>query len=114
MARLDQDGCGVPQGMSKTEQYPLKTGLKWSPIKKYGANMPKGRGTSSNWKLALTSQLRAGATFLTEGVPFSMIMTISDPRGLAAIHDAMRNALQAQGHAIADILVAHRIRQRGG
>jgi hypothetical protein len=112
LSRLDQDGCGVPQGMNKTEQYLLKTGLKWSPIKKYAVNMPKGRGTSSNWKLALTSQLRAGAAYPNEGVPFALIMTISDPRGIAAIHDPMRNALQTQGHAIADILVAHRVRPR--
>lgn len=105
---LKQDGSGVPVGMNKTEEYLLKTGLKWTPVKKYSANM-KGRGESSNWRLKITSQQRAGASFPEAGVPFALILTISDPRGLAPIHDAVRNTLQQQGHALADIMVAHRI-----
>jgi hypothetical protein len=111
-SQLMQDGSGVPQGMNKTEQYLLKTGLKWSPIKKYSASMPKGRGERSTWRLSITSQQRAGAPFPDAGVPFALILTISDPRALAPIHDAVRNTLQQQGHAIADIMVAHRIRPR--
>jgi hypothetical protein len=111
-SRLDQDGSGVPQGMNKTEAYLLKTGLKWSPIKKYSVNMPKGRGESSTWRLSIDSQQRAGAPFPDAGVPFAAILTISDPKEIAPIHDAVRNTLKAQGHAIADIMVAHRIRPR--
>ena len=111
-SQLKQDGSGVPQGMNKTEAYLLKTGLKWSPIKKYSANMPKGRGERSTWRLSIDSQQRAGAPFPDAGVPFALILTISDPRGLAPIHDAVRNTLQQQGHVIADIMVAHRIRPR--
>ncbi|MBN9553486.1 MAG: S8 family serine peptidase, partial [Alphaproteobacteria bacterium] len=111
-SQLKQDGSGVPQGMNKTEAYLLKTGLKWSPIKKYSANMPKGRGERSTWRLSIDSQQRAGAPFPDAGVPFALILTISDPRELAPIHDAVRNMLQQQGHAIADIMVAHRIRPR--
>jgi hypothetical protein len=110
-SQLVQDGSGVPQGMNKTEQYLLKTGLKWSPVKRYSAYMPRGRGASSNWKLTVDAQTRAGATFPTEGVPFALIMTIADPREIHPIHDAVRNTLQSQGHALADIMVAHRIRQ---
>lgn len=113
-SQLQQDGSGVPQGMNKTELYLLRTGLKWSPIKRYSLNMPKGRGGSSNWKLTLDSQIRAGATFPAEGVPFALILTISDPKATTPIHDSVRNTLQAQGLAIADILVAHRVRQRRG
>ncbi|HVW73098.1 MAG TPA: S8 family serine peptidase [Rhizomicrobium sp.] len=111
-SQLKQDGSGVPQGMNKTEAYLLKTGLKWSPIKRYSANMSKGRGERSTWQLSVDSQQRAGAPFPDAGVPFAVILTISDPRGLAPIHDAVRNTLQAQGHALADIMVAHRIRPR--
>jgi hypothetical protein len=111
--QLQQDGSGMPPGMTnKTEQYLLKTGLKWSPIKRYSANMPKGRGERSTWRLMVNSQQRAGAPFPDAGVPFAIILTISDPRELAPIHDTVRNNLQQQGHAIADIMVAHRIRPR--
>jgi hypothetical protein len=109
---LTQDGAGVPQGMIKTERYLLMTGLKWSPIKRYGTNIPQGRGKSSNWKLCLDSLTRAGARYPAEGVPFALIMTISDPKENTPIHDAVRNNLQAQGLTIADITVAHRVRQR--
>lgn len=111
-SRLTQDGAGVPQGMNKTERYLLTTGLKWSPAKRYFAKMPNGRGKSSNWKLSLDALVRAGASYPVEGVPFALIMTISDPKRSAPIHDAVRNSLQAQGLNIADITVAHRIRPR--
>jgi hypothetical protein len=110
-SQLVQDGSGVPQGMNKTEQYLLKTGLKWSPVKKYSAHMPRGRGMSSNWKLTVDAQTRAGVSFPIEGVPFALIMTIADPKEVHPIHDAVRNTLQSQGHALADIMVAHRVRQ---
>lgn len=108
---LTQDGSGLPQGMPKTERYMLMAGLKWSPIKKYHSNM-RGRGSSSNWKLSVTSLSRAGAPFPRDGIPFSLLLSISDPLGKAPVHDQMRNTLQSQGVALADITVAHRIRQR--
>ena len=73
--------------------------------------MPRGRGSSSNWTFTLDAQTRAGAQFPADGVPFAAIMTISDPKETQPIHDAIRNSLQLQGHALADIMVAHRIRQ---
>jgi hypothetical protein len=111
-SQLKQDGCGVPQGMNKTERYLLMAGLKWSPIKRYTAHMPQGRGTSSNWRLSLDSLTRAGAHYPKEGVPFALVMTIADPKRGAPIHDAVRNTLQAQGLTLADIMVAHRVRQQ--
>jgi len=110
-SRLTQDGSGVPQGMNKTERYLLKTGLKWSPIKRYSVSM-QSKGSSSNWKLGLTGLTRAGAKFPTEGVPFAIVLTISDPKAASPIHDAVRTALVAQGLTLADITVAHRIRSR--
>ncbi|MBX9846208.1 MAG: S8 family peptidase [Xanthobacteraceae bacterium] len=110
--QLDQDGCGVPQGMNKTERYQLVTGLKWSPIKRYSANMPKGRGKSSNWMLSVDSLTRAGSRFPDEGVPFALVMTIADPKRSHPIHDAVRNSLQNRGFTLADITVAHRVRPR--
>lgn len=109
---LKHDGAEVPQGMHKTEKYLLMAGLKWSPIKRYFASMPKGRGNTSNWQLGLESLTRAGAKFPTEGVQFAIFMTISDPTKQVPIHDEIRNQLQTTGLTIADITVAHRVRPR--
>ena len=109
-SRLTQDGSGLAQGMNKTERYMLMAGLKWSPIKRYHAKMPRGRGRSSNWRLTLESLTRVDAPYPDDGVPFAIIMTISDIQGETPIHDSVCNALKSQGLSIADIALAHRIR----
>jgi hypothetical protein len=111
-SRLNHDGAKVPQGMHKSEKYLLMTGLKWSPIKRYFASMPKGRGNSSNWRLGLESLTRAGAAFPRDGVPFTILLTISDPTKQHHIHDELRRQLEIDGVSIADIMIAHRVRAR--
>lgn len=112
-SRLNHYDSALPQGLDYTERYLLESGLKWTPIKRYKLSMPKGRGTSSDWRLSLRSFTRAGASFPVEGVPFALIMTIADSTGGAAIYDEMRNEIIRRGLDIADITVAHRIRPRG-
>lgn len=102
----------LPQGVGVTERYLLDTGLKWTPIKRYSVSM-RGRGTSSTWRLALKSQSRAGASFPEAGVPFTLIMTICDPKGDAPVYDEVRNEITSRGLILADITVAHRVRPRG-
>jgi hypothetical protein len=113
-SRLTHDAADVPQGMSKTENYLIKTGLKWSPIKRYYVAMPQGRGNTSNWKLSLESLVRAGVGFPSDGVSFTLLLTISDPKAAAPVREEMRLDLQNRGLVLADITVAHRIRQRAG
>jgi len=98
--------------MSKTENYLIKTGLKWSPTKRYHVAMPEGRGNTSNWRLSLESLVRAGVAFPTDGVTFSLILTISDIDGKAAVREEMRLDIQNRGLVLADITVAHRLRPR--
>ena len=62
-SRLNHDAGDVPQGMNKTESYLIKTGLKWSPMKRYHLSMPEGRGNTSNWRLSIESLLRASVAF---------------------------------------------------
>jgi hypothetical protein len=100
--------------MSKTENYLIKTGLKWSPIKRYHSAMPQGRGNTSNWKLSLESLVRAGVGFPSDGVSFTLLLTISDPKGAAPVREEMRLDLQNRGLVLADITIAHRLRQRAG
>jgi hypothetical protein len=111
-SRLNHDAADVPQGMSKTENYLIKTGLKWSPIKRYHVVMPQGRGNTSNWKLSLESLVRAGVGFPSDGVSFTLLLTISDPKAAAPVREEMRLDLQNRGLVLADITVAHRIRPR--
>jgi len=110
--RLDHDSADVPKGMGKTESYLIKTGLKWSPIKRYQVSMPKGRGNTSNWKLSLDSLVRAGALFPMDGVIFSLILTISDLKAQAPVREELRLDLKNRGLVLADITVAHRLRPR--
>ncbi len=97
----------------KSEQTLVRNGLKWSPIKRYRLSMPNGRGTSSDWSLSLTSLMRAGELFPENGVPFSLIVTISDIDGTERIGEEVRQSLQSRGLVLADITVAHRVRPRG-
>ena len=110
--RLSHDAGDVPQGMNKSESYLIKTGLKWSPVKRYHLTMPEGRGNTSNWKLSLESLVRAGVAFPTDGVAFSLILTILDIAGNAPVREEVRLGLQNRGLVLADITVAHRLRPR--
>jgi hypothetical protein len=110
--RLNHDAGDVPQGMNKSESYLIKTGLKWSPVKRYHLTMPEGRGNSSNWRLSLESLVRAGVAFPKDGVSFSLILTISDIASSAPVREEVRLGLRNRGLVLADITVAHRLRPR--
>lgn len=86
--------------------------FKWSPIKAFDAHMPKGRGNSSNWRLVVNYLTRAGETLPEEGIPFSIILTITDPSKQSAIFQEMRQSLQASGIQTTDIRTAARISPR--
>lgn len=109
-SRLHHYDNSLPRELGYTEKFLLKHGLKWTPVKRYTLSMPRGRGASSNWRLFLKSSARAGALYPQEGVPFTIIMTITDPLGEAAIYDEVRNQIKGLGLALADITVAHRVR----
>lgn len=112
-SRLNHYDSALPQGLEYTERYLLESGLKWTPIKRYTLSMPRGRGTSSDWRLSLRSFTRAGASYPDEGVPFALIMTITDNAGTAAVYEETRNEIIRRGLDLADITVAHRVRPRG-
>jgi hypothetical protein len=86
-------------------------GLKWWPTKRYEAAF-SGHGTSSSWRLEVTSVTRAEASFPTDGVPFSVALTISDPDGSRPIFQTFRQYLQSRGTLVADIKTAQHVRQR--
>ena len=86
--------------------------LKWSPVKVLAKTFPQGVGPSSNWRLFVDYLTRAGELMPEEGVPFTAIVTISDPASEQPVFNDMRQNLQALGTQIADIRTAARITPR--
>lgn len=86
--------------------------LKWSPVKILAKIFPQGVGPSSNWRLFIDYLTRAGEVMPDEGVPFTAIVTISDPDAEQPVFNDMRQSLQALGTQIADIRTAARITPR--
>lgn len=108
-SRMKPDGSSLPTATHASERTALMSGTKWSAIKRYHLLMTHEAGITSNWKLTLEPLTRAGAAFPPTGVPFSIILTLSDPARQHAIHDELRSSLNAQ---LVDIRVAHRLRPR--
>lgn len=86
--------------------------FKWSPIKAFDASMPKGRGSSSNWRLVVNYLTRSNEVLPEEGVPFSVLLTISDPDKNSPVFQEMRQSLQSLGIQTADIRTATRVSPR--
>lgn len=89
----------------------IEHGFKWSPTKMFTKNM-RGVGKSSNWRMFVSYLTRAGETIPDEGVPFTAILTISDPAGSAAVFNEMRAQLARTGVRIEDIRTAARVSTR--
>jgi hypothetical protein len=100
------------RGANAVEAELIEHDLKWSPVKVYGKTFPQGVGPSSNWRLFVEYLTRAGETMPDEGVPFTAILTISDPDAERPVFNDMRQSLQAIGTQIADIRTAARITPR--
>ncbi len=102
---------------SKRDSHPIEAeriehDLKWSPVKVLAKTFPLGVGASSSWRLFVEYLTRTGEVMPAEGVPFTAILTISDPRGEEPVFNDMRQNLQALGTQIADIRTAARITPR--
>jgi hypothetical protein len=87
----------------------IEHGLKWSPIKSYAKVMPRGIGKSSTWRLFINYLTRASEDMPANGVPFTAILTIWDPKGQQPVFNDMRLSLNALGVRIEDIRTAARI-----
>lgn len=101
----NSSGLGIP------EKALITHGLKWWPSKQYSRNLNE-RGETSEWRLEVTSLVRAEAEFPVAGVPFAVLLTIRDPGGTKPIFAEMRQSLQASLANAQDIKVAARLRPR--
>ena len=103
----------LPAGVSDTfEKDLIEHALKWSPVKSYRGTFPRGVGESSNWRVHVSYLLRALETMPPDGVPFSLLLTISDPAKKAQVFQEMRQTLQSVGTITADIRTVARLRPR--
>ncbi|ELW1649070.1 S8 family peptidase [Enterobacter oligotrophicus] len=105
---------GIPKDSIKShyEEELIKNGMKWWPTKKFKWNM-KGKGKSSAWKIVVESLMRGDVVFPTEGIPFSVIFTITDPKKGGFVFNEVRTSLLNSGVNITDIRTSNVIRNRG-
>jgi hypothetical protein len=99
-------------GLAIPEQALIDHGLKWWPAKQYESTFVEN-GNSSQWRLEVTSLVRAEAQFPAEGVPFAVLLTLEDPEGGQAVFQELRQWLQASTAVAQDVRTATRLRPRG-
>lgn len=85
---------------------------KWQPVKVFEKEFDGVALDKGTWRLEVRYQYRENTTPLPDGLPFTMILTISDPDEDAPIYNEMRLSLQNEGVKIADIQTAARIMPR--
>jgi hypothetical protein len=90
----------------------IEHGLKWSPVKIFARTMPRGIGKSSNWRMFISYLTRTGEEVPADGVPFTALLTISDPSGEAPVFNDVRLLLASSGVRIEDIRTAARVTTR--
>jgi hypothetical protein len=90
----------------------IEHGLKWSPVKVFARAMPRGIGKSSNWRMFVSYLTRTAEEVPPDGVPFTALLTISDPGGKAPVFNDMRLLLARSGVRIEDIRTAARVTTR--
>jgi hypothetical protein len=110
--KLDPLYLPSSRGAHSVEAERIEHDLKWSPVKVFGKTFPRGVGSSSNWRLFVEYLTRTGEVMPEEDVPFTAILTISDPDAEMPVFNDMRQSLQAIGTQIADIRTAARITSR--
>lgn len=110
--RLDPRHLPSSRGAHAVEAELIEHDLKWSPVKVFEKTFPKGVGPTSDWRLMVEYLTRTGEQMPDGGVPFTAILTISDPDDEAPVFNDMRQNLQALGARIADIRTAVRITPR--
>ena len=95
--------------LSQREKDQIEHAFKWSPVKVYENTFPSGIGPTTDWTLDVEYLERDGASLPLIGVPFTVILTISDPNKEKPVFNDMRQMLQALGVQAVDIKTAARI-----
>ncbi len=88
------------------ESYQVEKLRKWAPVRTYFGDMGKNGERGTRWRLKVQLLTRHGVERNNqfEAQPFSLIVTISDPKKHAPVYDQMaqsvRNRFQAQNLAV--------------
>ena len=98
-----------PAGLAVPEKALISHGLKWWPIKQYEAMLDQD-GETSDWRLEVSSLVRAEATFPAEGVPFSLVMTIQDPNGRQPVFSQFQQHLRTSRANVQALRTVFRVR----
>lgn len=98
-------------GAKQLEKELVKHGAKWWPVKKLMGRFDSV-GKSSQWRLVIDPLARSEFSIPEDGIPFSAVLTISDPSKSAPIFNEMRLQLQNAGANVSDIRSALRPRIR--
>lgn len=91
------------------EKDQIEHSFKWSPVKVYEKTFPRGVGPTTDWSLDVEYLARDGVAIPREGVPFTAILTISDPNNEQPVFNDMRQMLQSLGVQAVDIKTAARV-----
>lgn len=86
-----------------SEKELMEDGLKWGVVKQSQYFSSRGAGSTSDWRIALKYLLRKEELFPEEGIPFAMILTISDPDGAQPVYQDMKVSLSARNVRTGDI-----------
>lgn len=96
---------------SNFEKNLIEQGFKWWPTKAYERASKAGFGNSTNWRLRVTSQVRDSMDYPSEGIKFSVIVTVEDPSGKSlSVYNEMRQELITLGAEIEDITIRDEVR----
>lgn len=90
----------------------IEHSFKWSPVKVYEKTFKKGVGPTSDWSLDVEYLTRDGEELPDSGIPFTVLLTISDPKQEEPVFNEMRQTLQSIGVQTVDIKTATRIVSR--
>lgn len=111
--KIEQGFLPRSAGMTPPERALISQGLKWWPSKRYRKDFGAGVGESTEWRLQVESIVRAEAAFPSEGVPFSLILTIEDPDGRQPVFQELRRQFVGNRVDLHDVRTAVRLRARG-
>lgn len=101
---------GNPEGHA-LEADLIEHGLKWNPVKRYEMNA-RGGGETSNWRILVKYTTRTNEEVPPEGIPFTAVLTIRDPSGVAPVFQEVQQSLTTTGVRIEDIRTAVRVKPR--
>lgn len=86
--------------------------MKWNPIKVYKHHISRGVSGTTLWQLDVSCLSKTGQTLHGNGIPFALILTISDPNGEAPVNAELKYNIKQSNLNIENIQTAARVAPR--